>query len=315
MSVKGIDVSHWQGNIDWTKVKNAGIEFAIIKAGGSDEGRYTDSKFEANYNAAKAAGVHIGSYYYVGGNCTTADEGKKDAEAFLNILKGKQFDYPCYIDFEHPGTTTRSGNTQATIAFCGTMENAGYYTGIYASRSSGFVSRLDDSLLTTYDHWVAEWGNKCNYKGEYGMWQYSSSGNVSGISGRVDMDIAYKDYPNIIINGGFNGYKKSNSQAQTTPSKTTEELAREVINGNWGNGAERKQRLTVAGYDYATVQKRVNELMNGTQSATYYTIKSGDTLTAIAKKYGTTIAKIKELNPSIIKDVNKIYAGDKIRVK
>ena len=98
MMNKGIDVSHWQGNIDWNKVKKAGIEFAIIKAGGSDAGFYTDSKWEANYKGAKAAGIPIGAYYFVGKDCVTAAAGKADAERFLKILKGKQLEYPVYMD-------------------------------------------------------------------------------------------------------------------------------------------------------------------------------------------------------------------------
>lgn len=91
--IKGIDVSHWQGTIDWDKVKAAGIKFAIIKAGGSDAGFYTDSKWEANYMGAKSAGIPIGAYYFVGKDCVTATAGKADAERFIKILKGKQLEY------------------------------------------------------------------------------------------------------------------------------------------------------------------------------------------------------------------------------
>ena len=90
MAVKGIDVSHWQGNIDWSKVKAAGISFAIIKAGGSDDGFYTDSKWEANYKGAKANGIAVGAYYFVGPKCVNAAAGKADAERFIQLLKGKQ---------------------------------------------------------------------------------------------------------------------------------------------------------------------------------------------------------------------------------
>ena len=107
MTRKGIDVSHWQGTIDWNKVKKAGIEFAIIKAGGSDAGFYTDSKWEANYKGAKAAGIPIGAYYFVGKDCVTAAAGKADAERFLQILKGKQLEYPVYICLLYTSTSPR----------------------------------------------------------------------------------------------------------------------------------------------------------------------------------------------------------------
>ena len=108
---KGIDVSHWQGTIDWNKVKAAGIEFAIIKAGGSDAGTYTDSKWEANYKGAKAAGIPIGAYYFVGKDCVTAAAGKADAERFIQILKGKQLEYPVYMDNEAQPASAKAGIT------------------------------------------------------------------------------------------------------------------------------------------------------------------------------------------------------------
>ena len=146
MMNKGIDVSHWQGNIDWNKVKKAGIEFAIIKAGGSDTGFYTDSKWEANYKGAKAAGIPIGAYYFVGKDCVTAAAGKADAERFLKILKGKQLEYPVYMDNEAQPASAKVGITEATIAFCETMESAGYFVGIYGSAVSGFKERMDDTI-------------------------------------------------------------------------------------------------------------------------------------------------------------------------
>ena len=130
MTRKGIDVSHWQGTIDWNKVKKAGIEFAIIKAGGSDAGFYTDSKWEANYKGAKAAGISIGAYYFVGKDCVTAAAGKADAERFLHILKGKQLEYPVYMDNEAQPASVKAGITAATFAFCKTLEDAGYFVGI-----------------------------------------------------------------------------------------------------------------------------------------------------------------------------------------
>lgn len=104
---------------------------------------------------------------------------------------------------------------------------------------------------------------------------------------------------------------------EPAPTKTVDELAKEVINGLWGNGTNRKNRLTAAGYDYAAVQAKVNELLkkDTSSAAVWYTVKSGDTLSAIARKYGTTVAAIQKLNPTLIKNVNLIITGWKIRVK
>lgn len=324
MAVKGIDVSYWQGIIDWAKVKAAGISFAIIKAGGSDDGFYTDSKWETNYKGAKANGIAVGAYYFVGPKCVNAAAGKADAERFIQLLKGKQFEYPVFMDNEAQPVSAKTGITEASIAFCETMEAAGYFVGIYGSTYSGFRDRMDDSKLTAYTHWVAQYASKCTYSGKYGIWQYSSKGRVNGISGNVDMDLSYVDYPSAIKGGGFNGYEKtvfsSKPVASTTPAKkSTDEIAREVIAGSWGNGDDRKSRLTAAGYDYSAVQAKVNALLGANKSsapaAVYYMVRSGDTLSGIAKKYGTSVSAIQKLNPTLIKNVNLILAGWKIRVK
>ncbi len=318
---RGIDVSHWQGAIDWAKVKAAGIQFAIIKSGGSDAGFYTDPRWEENYKGAKANGIAVGAYYFVGPGCISAADGQADAERFLAQLKGKQFEYPVYIDVEATPASKKAGATEAVIAFCRAMEAGGYYAGIYSSTYSGFRDRLDDSKLTPFTHWVAQYAAKCTYGGSYGIWQYSSSGQVNGIGGRVDLDISYQDFPSIIKAGGFNGYAKQTTAPKpitpVQPHKTVDELAREVLAGKWGNGDDRKNRITTAGYDYAAIQVKVNELLH-TQSrpqAVYYTIQRGDTLSGIARRYGTSVSAIQKLNVSLIRNVNRIQAGWKIRVK
>lgn len=219
MTTHGIDVSKWQGNIDWAKVKNSGkVDFAILKAGGSDAGYYKDSQFERNYKEAKANGIPVGAYYFVGKGCTSTAAGVADAKKFIEILKGKEFEYPVYMDCEVTAYSAKKGATDAAIAFCETMEAYGYWVGIYGSTHSTFESRLDDSRLQSYAHWVAQYANACYYKGKVGvgMWQYSSSGSVSGINGRVDMDACYVDYPTKIRAKGLNGLKRA-SQSNPSP--------------------------------------------------------------------------------------------------
>lgn len=197
LNIPGIDVSSWQGDIDWEKVKACGVQFAILKAGGSDGsncGRYKDKKFERNYAGAKANGVKVGCYYFNGSACVSAAAGVADAQHFLSLISGKTFEYPCFSDLEAPTSATKPGNTDAVIAFCETVKNAGYKTGIYASDISGFKDRLDYARLGAYDKWVARYGSSPKYVTDFTMWQYSSSGNVEGINGRCDMDISYKDY-------------------------------------------------------------------------------------------------------------------------
>lgn len=318
MTVRGIDVSRWQGNINWNLVKESGISFAILKAGGSDEGIYIDPTFEKNYAGAKAAGIPVGAYYYVGPLCTSKEAGIADAKRFLEIIKGKTFEYPVYIDLESTNPPAKQGATEATIAFCEYMENNGYFVGIYASDVSGFCDRLDLNRLSAYSKWVARYGSKPQYVKSYDMWQYSDKGKINGIIGDVDMDYCYKDFSKIIKAAGLNGYAKTPSAApsepQPAPKKTINELAQEVLDGKWGNDPERKQRLTAAGYDYAAVQKRVNEIIAERNKPKYktYVVRSGDTLTAIARKYNTTVAKIAADNG--IKNPNLIYPGQILKI-
>ena len=227
MEIKGIDVSHWQGDIDWEAVKEDGVEFAIIKAGGSDAGFYIDSKFEENYAAAKAAGVAVGAYYFVGELCKSSEDGAADAERFIDILKDKQFEYPVYIDFEAPDSSDKAGNTDAVIAFCEAMENAGYFVGVYASEISGFKDRLDDSRLQHISHWVARYGSKpATDANVFHIWQYASDGSVAGINGNVDMDVSYLDLETVIKNNYLNGFKKEEKLSNY-------QVAAKIIKGEW----------------------------------------------------------------------------------
>lgn len=212
---KGIDVSHWQNVIDFEKVKASGIEFVIIKAGGSDKGFYMDSRFKENYSKAVAAGLSVGAYYFAGKNFRGVENGMADAQRFIEILKGLKFDYPVFLDIEAQDNRYKEEITDAAVAFCNMLESAGYFVGIYASDISGFKDKLNHERIKSYAHWVARYGHKPEICKEYGIWQYSSKGSVSGISGSVDMDISYVDYPKTIKAKGFNGYpKKKKSEVE-----------------------------------------------------------------------------------------------------
>jgi len=199
----GIDVSHWQGTIDFKKAAKV-IDFVIIKAGGSDAGFYTDKKFERNYQKAKEAGLSVGAYYFAGKNCTSYADGVADAKRFLEIIKGKTFEFPLFIDIEQTPIWKRQGATDAVIGFCQTLEAAKCYAGIYASDIGGFKDRLVLSRLNAFDKWVARYGSKPKYVTKYGMWQKSSKGVIDGIKGNVDLDEAYLDYPKIMARAGLN---------------------------------------------------------------------------------------------------------------
>lgn len=204
--IKGIDVSSWQGIIDWEQVADDGIDFAILRAGGSDGSFFTDPKFYRNYIEAKKVGIHVGAYYIVGKYCNDAISGLYDAQRFAAIIKDTKLDYPVYIDYELATPATRAGNTEAVATFCQYMENLGYYTGIYASDLGGFRGLLDITKLTAWDKWVARWDTEPKYAKPYGIWQKTSKGNVKGIKGHVDIDLSKNDYAAIIKNKHLNGF-------------------------------------------------------------------------------------------------------------
>ena len=207
--MKVIDVSKHNGTINWTSVKNDGIEGVIIRAGYGKLVSQKDTTFETNYKGATAADLHVGAYWY--SYAVTAAEAEQEAKAFLECIKGKRFDLPVYLDIEDK-TQVPLGKkvcTDMVNAFMGVLEAAGYFAGMY-SFDSFFGSNLDDSVRKRYAVWSARVENvppKC--APEWGMHQYSWKGRVSGIKGDVDMNNCIKDYPTIIKSVGLNGYSKA----------------------------------------------------------------------------------------------------------
>lgn len=323
MERKGIDISAYQRGINFDTIK-ASVEFVILRAGftgwGTGISYNKDACFEDFYNKAKSRGIPVGAYWYSCAN--TYAKGKAEAEyMYNNCLKGKQFEYPICMDVEEDRhqKVGKSQMADAIKGFCEYLEGKGYYVSIYAN-SNYFNNYIDTASLSEYDKWLAVWtSSKPGFKyGEYGMWQNSSSGNIGGM--RIDTDYAYKDYPTLIKNAGLNGYSKGTqlvpSESIPEPArKTNDEIATEVIAGKWGNGADRKTALTNAGYDYDAVQVIVNQKLgvNNTNATQTYIVKSGDTLSGIAKKYGTTYQKIASDNG--ISNPNLIYPGQKLIIK
>jgi len=215
MATKIIDISSYQKAVDFKKVKAAGITGVILRAGytgyGVSHSMYKDEMFESHYKGAVAAGLNVGAYYYSGAlNETFA---VKEANYFLALIKGKTFSLPVYMDVEESHSTTNMpglGKTKLTavvMKWCETVEKAGYFTGFYTMKSWCNVY-LDMAKLSRYTFWLAHYTNKTTYTGSYAIWQYSSSGKVDGISGNVDMNYCYEDFPTRIKNLGLNGYKK-----------------------------------------------------------------------------------------------------------
>lgn len=202
----GIDVSKWQGEIDWNKVKEDNVEFAIVRAGYGKETYQEDPYFDINMQNAKAAGIDCGAYWF--SYATTVEEAYQEAEVCYSVIKDYEFEYPIVFDIE---TDTQRNLSTATVsaiveAFCSTLEEKGYYVSVY-SYASFLNTKIYSSVLEKYDVWVAHfYVDQPEFNGSYGMWQYTDKGSVSGINEDVDLNYAYKNYPEIIISNNKNGY-------------------------------------------------------------------------------------------------------------
>lgn len=210
MKISGIDISRWQGDFNLRKAKSEGFEFVIIKGGGSDAGRYVDTKFATNYQKAKDLNMPVGVYWYA--EALTVADAIADAEYFYEkCLKGRQFELPVYLDVEGAMLTLdKRLLTDIVHAWCQRLESLKYWVGIYSSLSA-FKSNMLDDELQRYAHWVAQWSKSCTYiKATLGMWQYGGETNAirsNKVAGVVcDQDYMLVDYPTLIKHNGLNGF-------------------------------------------------------------------------------------------------------------
>ena len=345
MALKGIDVSQWQGNIDWQKVKGAGVQFAMLRAG---YGRNNlDTKFHRNAQGATAACIPIGLYWF--SYALNVEMARKEAQYAVELAKKYKITWPIAYDLEYDTvsyaakngiTITKSLATQMAIAFCEEIKHLGYIPMVYTNLD--YLNRYFDRSQLPYDLWYAQYASTASVTDKE-IWQYSSKGSVPGISGNVDMNHGYKDYGNggdskpdptpkpspapsgttldltaAVMQGKYGTgqdrknalgtrYQEVQDFINHIASASTDTLVKEVMQGKYGNGETRK---TVLGDKYKAVQDKINGRGSG---AVYYTVQSGDTLSGIASKYGTTYQKLAQING--ITNPNKIYVGQKIRVR
>lgn len=203
---EGVDVSVYQGNIDWNKAKADGIEFAIMRAGYGKYVSQKDKYFDQNMQNAKAAGLPCGVYWF--SYALTPEDAIKEADACYEVIKNYKLEYPVSFDMETESQMKLPKETVAQIieAFCGRMESYGYYTTLYTYAS--FLNyKVEDRIFDKYDIWVAHYNtSKPAFNRNYGLWQYSCTGSVWGITGNVDRDYVYLDYERIIKNAHLNGF-------------------------------------------------------------------------------------------------------------
>lgn len=338
--LKVIDVSTHQGIIDWAKVKASGVDGAIIRCGyGSDIASQDDKQWKRNADECTRLGIPFGTYLY--SYAKTTAQAKSEAEHVLRLVKGYNLSYPIYYDLEE--AWTESGAIERAKVFGDIIEAAGYWCGVYANKS-WWTNHLVG--LERFVKWVAQYNSVCTYNGSYDMWQYTSSGSIPGVNGNCDVNWCYRDYPSEITG---NSSSNESKPVDSAPTGTTLDLVYRTMNDEFGKGNDRKQALgsryeevqsvinhiaaayaetlaeevwdgdygdgdvrrMVLGSRYDEVMKVVNR--SNKTTAQYYTVRKGDTLSAIASKYGTTYQKIAQLNG--ISNPNLIYAGQRLRVK
>ena len=320
MEFWGLDISTYQKGIDFDCIKKAGVQFLILRAGytgygGDGTGKHIDDTFEDFYVKAKDRNIPVGAYWYSCAN--TYEKGKAEAEFMLKwCLPGKKFEYPIYIDVEdtHWQVNNKTGVTEAINGFCETLENKGYYVGVYASDISGFKDKMNIQDVR-FDKWVARYGSKPQYVQDYEIWQNGSEAHIDGYSGNLDNNIGYVDYPTIIKNLGLNGFNKPEPKPEPEPEpepiptpvwniKIGDDV---IVNGDLyissnaeypaGKVTNKRTKITRIAVgtkhpynttgDLGWVDRSAITLVNDGENKTY-TVQKGDTLSSIAAKFNTT---------------------------
>ena len=202
---KGIDVSYHNGTIDWKRVKQSEVEYAIIRCGyGTNDKSQDDKKWEENVKGCTDNNIPYGVYLY--SYADTVEKASSEADHAIRLLQGKKFKYPVYYDLEEDAIRKKLSKTEiANIAktFCNKLSAKGYTVGIYANKD-WFTNYLTDSCFNNWTKWVAQYNTVCNYQGKYDMWQCSSTGRVPGISGNVDLNYSYSPFENSYGGGNTN---------------------------------------------------------------------------------------------------------------
>ena len=191
---KGIDISTYQKNVDYQKLKEQNIDFAIIRCGYGKDKNQKDKMFETHYQGLKNAGIAVGTYLY--SYCTSLENSYKEANNCLEMIKGKSFELPIFYDLEEKRTADLGKNvvTQMAINFCNTIQQAGYKAGVYANLN-WFRNYLNVNDLLPYYIWLAQWSDKHSANFRVDFWQYTSKGQIPGINGNVDLnyDLRYNE--------------------------------------------------------------------------------------------------------------------------
>lgn len=324
MSIKGLDVSEFQGEVDWERVKAAGYKFAMLRAG---YGYNTiDKQFRRNASEYNRIGLPVGVYWFC--YAFSPEKAVQEADGCIDIISEYRLDYPVCYDIEQASADyiekqgvsfTPALAKNVVKSFCDRIEAKGYYAMFYTNRNF-LDTYLGTELSKRYAYWYARYADRFDGT-DCGIWQYTSTGSVPGITGNVDLDLGYTNYPSVIKKAGLNHL----SASSPSPSPVPEYITYVIQPGDTLSGIARRYGTTVTALTqlnklsdpdkiYAGNTLKVPENGTGVDSSTqYYTIRPGDTLSEIARRFGTTVSALTRLNG--ISDPDKIYAGNRIRIK
>lgn len=315
MSKKGIDVSVYQGDINWNAVKSSGIEFAIIRSGyGKDPGQQ-DKYFLQNIVGAKNAGIHVGIYHY--SYALSTEDAKQEANYCLSILKqaNTKLDLPIYYDIEDSSIINNQNSysrTQMCINFCNQIENSGYWAGVY-SNLNWFKNYLNtDEIQKRYTIWLAQYNSTNDM--DCDIWQYTSTGNIDGINGNVDMNIMYRDLISDISSSSNNNSDNSETIYYTVQSGDTLSEIGEKYGVSYLKLAE-LNNIEDPNLIYTGQTLIIPVSSDSSQSYISYTIKSGDTLWDIAEKYLGNGTRYKEIQATNNLSSDIIYPGQILKIE
>ena len=334
--LKGIDVSTWQGNIDFAKLDKSKVEFALCRASFGWEQNQEDNRFDRNIKGFQSLGIPCGAYHY--SYATNVEEALKEAEYFLSCIKGYKFELPVYYDMEENSIAAlgKANCTEIAKAFCEKIKSEGYLVGIYTN-PNWLKNHLDYEQLKDYELWLASWGaSKPSYS--CGIWQYGvgSAGTIVGINGEIDLNYMYTNYPAIIKKAGYNGFTSTNNtETVSNPINSDLKVGDRVTVIKAVNYDTNEPFVVYDNAKYTLIElvrdravigigrdvtaavnvKYLKKYTEATSTAgvTYHIVKQGDTLSYIAYKYNTTVDALVKLNDIVNRDL--IYVGQKIRVR
>lgn len=331
-----IDVSEHQGIINWEQTKGH-IDGAILRCGyGMDIASQDDKQWARNVAECERLGIPYGVYIY--SYATNTDRAKSEAQHVLRLIQGHKLSYPVYFDIEEPGT---EGSAVANaIAFGDIIEAAGYWCGVYYNRN--WHNNVIKGQLDRFTRWGAGYGTnngqkQDNYKPGFGedIWQYSSVGSVPGISGGVDVNVCYRDFPAEIGGGSTPAPAPQPILAPSTKYKVGDHVVFSTCYASSTDPISKAISASKMTRNHGEITKVIPGAHNpylldgglcwvndgdirgfygsGSSGVQYYTVQSGDCLSVIAQKYGTSVSQLQSWNG--ISNPDLIYAGQKIRVK